>query len=186
MMPLRALMFVVAVLAAPLGLAHAQPASPSERHVPDYQLGAGDKLKIMTFGEDSLTGEFQVSGSGKVAMPLLGEVSAVGLTAREFQQRLETALKEGDFLKDPKVTVEVMNYRPFYILGEVNKPGEYPYTNGLTVMNAVATAEGFTYRANKGRVKIKRASGEKEEEFPLTPLTPVAPGDTIRIPERFF
>lgn len=79
-----------------------------------------------------------------------------------------------------------MNYRPFYILGEVNKPGEYPYTNGLTVMNAVATAEGFTYRANKGRVKIKRATGEKEEEFPLTPLTPVAPGDTIRIPERFF
>lgn len=167
-------------------VASAQAEASSERHIPDYRLGAGDKVRITTFGEESLTGEFQVGGSGKVAVPLLGEISAIGLTAREFQGRLEAALKEGDFLKDPKVTVEVMNYRPFYILGEVNKPGEYPYTNGLTVMNAVATAEGFTYRANKGRVKIKRQSGEKEEEFPLTSTTPVAPGDTIRIPERFF
>lgn len=188
MRPLRAFAFATVVLLGPLGMlsAQAQSESTGERLIPDYQLGAGDKLKIMTFGEDSLTGEFQVGGSGKVAMPLIGEVSAVGLTAREFQARIETALKEGDFLKEPRVTVEVLNYRPFYILGEVNKPGEYPYTNGLTVMNAVATAEGFTYRANKGRVKIKRAAGEKEEEFPLTPLTPVAPGDTIRIPERFF
>ncbi len=80
----------------------------------------------------------------------------------------------------------MLNYRPFYILGEVNKPGEYPYTNGLTVLNAVAAAEGFTYRANKGRVFIKRAEGEKEEEFPLVGTTQVAPGDTIRIAERFF
>lgn len=188
MRPLRALALAAFVMIGPfgLGLAHAQSEAPGERRIPDYQLGAGDKLKIMTFGEESLTGEFVVGGSGKVAIPLLGEISATGLTAREFQGRMEAALKEGDFLKDPRVTVEVLNYRPFYILGEVNKPGEYPYTNGLTVMNAVATAEGFTYRANKGRVKIKRATGEKEEEFPLTSTTPVAPGDTIRIPERFF
>ncbi len=80
----------------------------------------------------------------------------------------------------------MLNYRPFYILGEVNKPGEYPYTNGLTVLNAVATANGFTYRANKEKVFIKRADGGEEETFPLVPATQVAPGDTIRIGERFF
>ncbi len=82
--------------------------------------------------------------------------------------------------------MEVLNYRPFYILGEVNKPGEYPYTNGLTVMNAVATAEGFTYRANTKRVFIKRADTSEEQEYPLNSTTPVAPGDTIRVAERFF
>ncbi|HVI33724.1 polysaccharide biosynthesis/export family protein [Phenylobacterium sp.] len=155
------------------------------REVPEYRLGSADKIRVITYGEESLTGEFTVGGSGKVSLPLIGEVDAVGLTAREFQERVETALKHG-YLKDPRVSVEVLNYRPFYILGEVNKPGEYPYTNGLTVLNAVATAEGFTYRANKGKVFIKRADGEKEEAYPLTSTTKVAPGDTIRIGERFF
>lgn len=155
------------------------------REVPEYRLGSADKIRVITYGEESLTGEFTVGGSGKVSLPLIGEVEAVGLTAREFQERVEAALKNG-YLKDPRVSVEVLNYRPFYILGEVNKPGEYPYTNGLTVLNAVATAEGFTYRANKGKVFIKRADATKEEEFPLTGTTKVAPGDTIRIGERFF
>lgn len=155
------------------------------RELPDYRLGSGDKVRVITYGEASLTGEFYVGGTGKVSLPLVGEVSAAGVTVREFQERVETVLKDG-YLKEPRVSVEVLNYRPFYILGEVNKPGEYPYTNGLTVLNAVATAEGFTYRANKGRVFIKRADGEKEEEFPLAGATPVAPGDTIRIGERFF
>jgi protein involved in polysaccharide export with SLBB domain len=183
---LGAAILVQAIVGSP---AHAQAAkseSSAARHVPDYKLGSGDKLRISTFGEESLTGEFVVSGTGQVSIPLLGEISAVGLTAREFQARMEAALRQGDFLKDPRVTVEVLTYRPFYILGEVNKPGEYPYTNGLTVLNAVATAEGFTYRANKKKVMIKRAADEKEEDFELTGTTPVAPGDTIRIPERFF
>ncbi|MCR5879521.1 polysaccharide biosynthesis/export family protein [Phenylobacterium sp. J367] len=172
---------VVVGMAAP---AQAQEA-PATREVPEYRLGSGDKVRVITYGEESLTGEFQVGGSGKISMPLIGELDATGLTAREFQARVETALKDG-YLKDPRVSVEVLNYRPFYILGEVTKPGEYPYTNGLTVLNAVATANGFTYRANKGKVFIKRADGTKEEEFPLTGTTQVAPGDTIRIAERFF
>ena len=171
-----------AILLAPA--VSAQPADVT-REVPEYRLGSGDKIRVITFGEEALTGEFQVGGSGKVSLPLVGEVEALGLTAREFQGRVEAALKDG-YLKDPRVSVEVLNYRPFYILGEVKKPGEYPYTNGLTVLNAVATAEGFTYRANKGRVFIKRADGAKEEDFPLTSNTQVAPGDTIRIGERFF
>jgi len=173
------------LLVAPTGAMAQAPAAAATREVPEYRLGSGDKLRVTTFGEESLTGEFFVGGSGKVAMPLIGEVDAAGLTAREFQTRFETALKEG-YLRDPRVSVEVLTYRPFYILGEVTKPGEYPYTNGLTVLNAVATANGFTYRANKNRVFIKRADAAKEEDYPLTSNTQVAPGDTIRIGERFF
>jgi len=160
-------------------------AEEAARVVPQYRLGASDKVRVITFGEDSLSGEFIIGGSGKVSLPLVGEVQAAGLTIPEFQTEVETALKNG-YLKEPRVSVEVLTYRPFYILGEVQKPGEYPYSNGLTVLNAVATANGFTYRANSKKVFIKRADSEKEEVFPLTSSTPVAPGDTIRIGERFF
>lgn len=156
-----------------------------EEQAPEYRLDSGDKLRVITFGEEALTGEFQVGGAGMVALPLIGEIKAKGLTLSEFRVSVEVALKQG-FLRDPKVSVEVMNYRPFYILGEVEKPGEYPYTSGLTVLRAVATAEGFTYRANTKKVYIKRGNGLREEEVPLTAGTPVSPGDTIRIGERFF
>jgi polysaccharide export outer membrane protein len=155
------------------------------RVIPEYHLGANDKIRVITFGEDALTGEFFIGGAGKVSLPLIGEVQAAGLTLPEFTRKVETALKEG-YLKDPHVSVEVLTYRPFYILGEVQKPGEYPYTNGLTVMNAVATANGFTYRANSKKVFIKRADSAEEQEFPLSSTLPVAPGDTIRISERYF
>ena len=163
----------------------AEPAGPVVREVPEYRLGSGDKVRVITFGEESLSGEFFVGGSGKVSIPLVGELPALGLTAREFQASVETALKEG-YLKEPRVSVEILNYRPFYILGEVEKPGTYPYTSGLSVVNAVATAGGYTYRANTKRVFINRPDSDKEEEYPLESNTPVAPGDTIRIAERFF
>ena len=112
-------------------------------------------------------------------------MQAAGLTIRAFQDEVQAAFRDG-YLKDPKVSAEVLDYRPFYILGEISKPGEYPYTNGLTVLNAVATAGGFTYRANKGRVYIKRNNDAQEHNLPLTSTTAVAPGDTIRIGERLF
>ena len=182
---------IVASVSAPLAANAAPPAAPqpvSARTidpVADYRLGSGDKIRVTVFGEEQLSGEFFVGASGKVALPLLGEIQAGGLTLREFQAEVETALKDG-YLKEPRVSAEVLNYRPFYILGEVNKPGTYPYTSGLTVVNAVATAEGFTYRANTKRVFIKRANDVGEKEYPLTTTTMVAPGDTIRIAERFF
>lgn len=151
----------------------------------EYRLGAGDKVRVITFGEEALTGEFFVGGSGQISLPLLGELPAAGKTAREFQAEVETALKDG-YIKEPRVSVEVLNYRPFYILGEVTKAGEYPYTNNLTVLNAVATAGGFTYRADTRKVFIKRASEAAEQQYALTSTTQVAPGDTIRIGERFF
>ena len=150
-----------------------------------YRLGSGDKVRIQTFGENALTGEFNVSGGGTVSLPLVGDIRAQGLTTGELQIAIQNALKNG-YLTDPQVSVEVLNYRPFYILGEVTKPGEYPFTNGLTVLNAVATANGFTYRADTHKVFIKRANETAEHELDLTTTTPVEPGDTIRVKERFF
>ena len=163
----------------------AQQIAGTVRVVPEYHLGPADKLRITVFGEEALTGEFTISGSGRLSLPLIGEVQAEGLSVTQLQERIAEALRQG-FINDPRVNAEVMNYRPFYILGEVSKPGEYPYTIGLTVLNAVATAEGFTYRADTRRVYIKRADGAFEQAYPLTTATQVAPGDTIRIGERFF
>lgn len=155
------------------------------REIPAYRLGAADKLRITVFGEEALSGEFLVNGSGQVSMPLIGEIQAAGQTLPQLQERIVAALSEG-YLNQPRVSAEVLNYRPFYILGEVKKPGEYPYTAALTVVNAVATAEGFTYRADTRRVYIKRADSNAENAYPLTTAIQVAPGDTIRIGERFF
>jgi protein involved in polysaccharide export with SLBB domain len=152
----------------------------------EYHLGAGDKVRIKVFGEESLSGEFLVpGGSGAIGFPLIGDVQASGLSVAELQATLTAKLKDG-YLKDPRVGVEVLNYRPYYILGEVNKPGQYSYTNGLTVLNAVATANGFTYRANTHKVYIKRPNTPAEIAYDLKTTTPVEPGDTIRIGERFF
>jgi len=150
-----------------------------------YHLGTSDKVRIITFNEASLTGEFVVNSNGAVSLPLIGDVHAAGLTTNELAVAIQNSLKNG-YLTDPQVSVEVLNYRPFYILGEVVKPGEYPFANGLTVLNAVATANGFTYRADTHRVFIKRANETAEHEVDLTTTTPVEPGDTIRIKERLF
>ncbi|WP_431307705.1 polysaccharide biosynthesis/export family protein [Caulobacter endophyticus] len=162
------------------------PAGPVQADLPqDYRLGAGDKVRVITYNEPTLTGEFDVSSAGYVSLPLIGEVRAKGLTTTEFQNAVAAALKAG-YLKDPRVSAEVLTYRPFYIMGEVNKPGEYPYAHGMTVLKAVATANGFTYRADTRRVFIKRSDQSAESEQVLGPNTLVNPGDTIRIGERFF
>ena len=155
------------------------------RIVPEYRLGPADKVRVNVFGEEALTGEFTVGNSGKVSLPLIGEVQAEGLTIAELEEAIAEALRQG-YINEPRVNAEVLNYRPFSILGEVNTPGEYPYTANLTVLNAVATAGGFTYRADTRRVYIRRADSEGEQAYPLTTNTQVAPGDTIRIGERFF
>ena len=177
--PLALLLFACA---AP---ARARTPAPPVSAAEGYRLGAGDKVRVTTFGEPSLTGEFEVSATGGVAFPLIGEVKALGLTPSQLESALSASLRDG-YLKDPKVSVQVLTYRPFYILGEVQKPGEYPYSAGLTVMNAVATANGFTYRANTRRVRIRHLGDGAESDEPLTVATPVAPGDTIRIRERYF
>jgi polysaccharide export outer membrane protein len=168
------------------GLPAASADPPATDPVAAYKLGPGDKIRVTTFGEQSLTGEFSVDGSGKISLPLAGEIQAAGFTAPEIERSVATLLKEGGYVRDPKITVGILTYRPFFILGEVQSPGDYPYTHALTVENAVATAKGFTLRANTKRVFIKHAGETAETKYRLTPSTLVAPGDTIRIPERIF
>ncbi len=167
---------------APMTAAPAVPATITDL---DYHLGSGDKVRVTVYGEPTLSGEFFVTGSGLVSLPLVGEVKAAGLSVGQFQEAVQTALSDG-YLKEPRVSAEVLGFRPFYILGEVSKPGTYPYTSGLTVLNAVATAGGYTYRADKKQVYIKRDGQTSEVKTVLSPSTAVAPGDTIRIGERFF
>ena len=150
-----------------------------------YRLDTGDEIKITVFGEPNLSGTFQIDGTGLISMSLIGEVSAKNKTVRQLQRDIEAKLKDG-YLREPQVSAEVMTYRPFYILGEVNRPGEYPYTNGLTVMNAIASAGDFTYRADKRKIVIKSVDSDSERTVDLTPTTVVRPGDTIRVKERFF
>lgn len=172
------------------GVAHAQAgsepaATAANAQAMDYLLGPGDKVRVTVYGEESLSGEFFVSGSGLMSLPLIGEIKVGGMTVGQFQTAVQDKLKDG-YLKDPRVSAEVLTFRPFYILGEVEKPGTYPYTSGLTVLNAVATAGGFTYRADKKSVYIKRNGDTSENKGELKPSTLVSPGDTIRIGERFF
>ena len=151
-----------------------------------YTLGNGDRLRVTVFGEPELTGEYQVDGTGFVSVPLVGEIQATGSTVRAFQQELEAQLIEKQLLVSPRVSAEVINFRPYYILGEVESPGEYPYTDALTVMNAIATAQGFKYRANRRSVWIRGANESEERKVRLSPSLRVQPGDTIRIGERIL
>ena len=150
-----------------------------------YTLGSSDRLRVTVFGHPTLSGEFEVDGTGAISMPLIGQVAAVGLSTVNLENAIATKLSDG-YVLDPRVSVEVINYRPYYILGEVGRPGEYPYTSGLTVQNAVAAAGGFSYRANKRVVYIKSMDSSQEVAYDLTPATVVKPGDTIRIGERIF
>ncbi len=151
-----------------------------------YHLGAGDQVRVITFGEDTLTGEFRLSDSGNIAVPLLGTVQAEGLTTGQLASRIETDLKQRNLFKNPSVSVEILAYRPFFVLGEVNKPGQYPYQPGMTVLTAVAVAGGFTYRAVESYASIVRDEGKHAMEGKVGRSTVVEPGDTITIFERRF
>jgi polysaccharide export outer membrane protein len=170
------------------------PAVPAMRTTPaavsaitdeHYRLGTGDKLRVNVYGEEDLSGEFIVDGPGQVQLPLVGQVKAASLTIHEFVAEVVGSLNQG-YLKDPKVSVEVLNYRPFYIIGEVNKPGEYPFENGLNVLGAVALAGGYTYRANDNDIYVRRSGAGKEVSVPAESSTKIYPGDIIRVAERLF
>ena len=176
--------------AGAVSLAGCQTVAPPDqaaesRTVGDYELDSGDKIRLSVFGEDELSGEFVVSGAGLLSIPLAGDIPAKGRTITEIQRAVEQSLR-ARYILNPQVSAEVLTYRPFYVLGEVNKPGTYPYAAGLTVLNAVATAGGFTYRGDDKRAYIRRDGSQREEAFSLTSSLQVAPGDTIRIAERLF
>jgi polysaccharide export outer membrane protein len=150
-----------------------------------YILGPNDRIRVKVFGEQDITGEYEVDSGGYVSIPLAGHVRAAGLTTRQVERAIVSALSKG-IVRDPRVNVEIALYRPYYILGEVKKSGEYPYRVGLTVLDAVASAGGFTYRANEDKVYLRRSGSAAEEIHPLNAPVLIYPGDNIRIPERYF
>ena len=152
----------------------------------DYRLGAGDQVRIITFSDEQLTGEFRVNDSGNIALPLVGPVHAEGLTTNQLEGRVAQALKQKNLYRDPSVAVEVISYRPVFVLGEVNKPGQFPYQPGMSVLTAVAIAGGFTYRAVDDMAGVVRTVDGKPEEFRAERQTLLRPGDVVTIYERHF
>lgn len=150
-----------------------------------YTLGSGDKLRVTVFGQPDLSGEFAVDGSGMVSMPLLPPVKATGLSTEQLQREIEAELGK-TLLRNPSVSVQVAEFRPFFILGEIANAGQYPYVNGMTVETAVAIAGGYTYRADRDVARITRQKGNKVVEMNVEPTATVKPGDTILVMERYF
>jgi len=154
--------------------------------LPSYRLSPGDKLKVNIFNEPDLTGEFQIGDDGMIAFPLIGQVRAGGMSADEFKTDLVGHLRNG-YVRNPRVTVEVVNYRPVNIIGEVRNAGQFTYRPGISVQDAIAMAGGYTYRANTQVVYLTRGGSAQEITLNLKKdETPLLPGDNIRVPERYF
>jgi len=175
---------LVAFLIAGTGMVQAQDG---------YQLTSGDKVKITVFGHDDLSGEFEVDPGGQISLPLIQGVQAEGLSAAQFETAIFDKLSP-DYLKNPSVSVEILEVkeileveeevRPFFILGEVENPGKYDYEEGLTILESVAMAGGFTYRAKQKKMTIVRADDPEKKKESATVTTEVMPGDVIEVPER--
>jgi protein involved in polysaccharide export with SLBB domain len=149
-------------------------------------LQSGDALKVTIYGEDALTGSYTINPAGDLVMPLVGTIRAAGLTRWDLEREITRRYASGKYLQDPKVTVDVVSFLPIYVLGETLRPGAYPYSSGLNVLTAITLAGGFTYRASKTSVLIEHAGQVVWQEYPLSASVTVAPGDLIRIPERYF
>ena len=151
-----------------------------------YKLGPGDQIRLITFGEDALSEIFRVNDTGNIALPLLGAVQTQGLTTDELGSRIAGLLKSRNLMRNPSVSVEVTEYRPAYVLGEVNKPGQFFYQPGMSVLSAIAVAGGFTYRAVDDVMAVTRVIDGKPVQGNASPTTPIAPGDIITVYERYF
>jgi polysaccharide export outer membrane protein len=161
----------------------AQPAALETE--PSYTLDSGDKLRVVVFGQEGLSASYSVDTSGKITMPLIGAVNARGMTPAGLQLSIAAKLKNG-FVREPHVAVEVELYRPFFILGEVTLPGQYPYVPNMTVETAVAIAGGYTPRAFKRKIELSHQTNGLTERRVVSPNYPVRPGDTVLIAERWF
>ena len=150
-----------------------------------YTLDTGDKLRIVVFGQDTLSNNYTVDAQGQVTLPLVGGVEARGLTTAQLAGAITGRLKSG-YVRDPSVAVEIETYRPFFVLGEVTFPGQYPYVPNMTVENAIAIAGGFTPRASKDKVTITRKVQGVPTRTTLPLRYPLRPGDTVEVSERWF
>lgn len=150
-----------------------------------YRLGARDQIRVSVFNQADLTGDYVLDGDGRFSMPLIGTVKASGLTPAELAELIISRLKP-DYLINPRVSVEVSNYRPYYLIGEVQSTGSFAYVQGITYLTAIAMAGGYSYRAKKDVVYVIRAGDPEQKELKLDVNEKVQPGDIIRVAERFF
>jgi len=181
---------VLSLVAACGGDAILQPTAADQQAIASvadkpYRLQPGEKVRITVYGETGLSGEYQIDPTGFISLPLAGVVKAAGLTENDLQQQLVT-LYSKEYLKNPKITVSVSEFRPFYIIGEVEKPGSYAYTSGLNVLSAIAIAGGTTYRASRDRIFIQHPGESGLREYTSSAAIPIMPGDIIQIPRRYF
>lgn len=180
------LLFAALIISLPLAGCGSQGADlptlePNTAPELDYSLGPGDKVSIKVLGSEEITGNYTVGDDGTISIPLIGAVRAEGLSRAELEQEITRNLAEG-YITNPKVSIAILTYRPFFVLGEVAKPGGYPYVSGMRVLNAVALAGGYTYRANQNYVIVTRHGKDRK----ATPAMSIQPDDIIRVPERFF
>jgi polysaccharide export outer membrane protein len=178
-----AALFRAFTLAVAASLVFALPAYADGN--PDYRLGSGDKIRVTVYDEADLSGEFQIDATGFVRLPLIGQIKALGLTGHDVETSIASALSNG-YLNDPHVNVEVTTYRPFYIVGEVLKPGEYPFSNGMTASSAVALAGGYTGKAVQSALYVRHQGDNAEVKVAATDATPIRPGDVVRIDSTTF
>ncbi|MBR0752559.1 polysaccharide export protein [Bradyrhizobium jicamae] len=173
----------MSVAPAPMAVAYAQPAP-----VPfdgAYHLDAGDRLRVVVYGQEGLTNTYAIDAAGSITMPLIGSVPARGRTPSGLAAEISAKLR-GGFIREPSVAVEIESYRPFFILGEVAAPGQYPYVPNMTVESAVAIAGGFSPRAKRDRVTLTHTDASGAGRFVVPLGTPISPGDTVFVGERWF
>jgi len=182
---------LLCLLASGCGGISARPVTEAERQELERlaagspTLQAGEKIHVTVFGEPTLSGDYPIDPSGFVSLPLAGTVRAAGLSQQQLEQALAAKFSSG-YLKNPKITVSIAQFRPFYIVGEVEKPGAYPYTGGLSVLSAIAIAGGTTYRANLSKVLIQHPGESSMREYDVSAPIPILPGDIIQIPRRYI
>ena len=157
-------------------------ATPNE----EYVLESGNRIRVVVFNETNLSGDFSIDPTGNIFLPLIGNIPSTGITAKTLAVRIEDTLTRANYMRDPKVSVEVQTFRPFYVLGEVKQPGEFPYTTGMTVLMAIARAGGYDYRAREGEVMLIRNVNGEQQEFRAIERTPLQPGDIIKVVQRYF
>ena len=192
---LRKLVTIAVVLTAPLLITACMTdslptdtiASVNQSVTRGYRITAGDNLRVTIFDEPELTGEYSVGDGGTLALPLIDAINAGGLTSIELTELIASRYRAGGYVLAPRVAVEVLEQRPFYILGEVGEPGEYPYSGTITLEQAIAIAGGYTPRADRGWVILRREDWDTARLLRLdgTALR-IAPGDTITVRESFF
>jgi polysaccharide export outer membrane protein len=157
----------------------------TENDMDDYKLNIGDIVRITIFDEENLSGEYQIDSKGRINMPLIGSIATKDKVAKQLGDDIRKKYQDG-YLTNPIVNVEVTSVKPFFIIGEVNNPGSFQYKNNMSVIDAVATAGGYTYRANKNKIYITRGGNKEKAKVRVGEMNEVLPGDVIIIKERFF